>query len=70
MREVKQALSMLLLSLAPLFGLARPASADPVAQSDSTLRRVHNALFEAWLPADSLPLPDGLRAQILRLNRA
>jgi len=41
-----------------------PSESSP----DSALHRVHNALFEAWLPVDSLPLSDSLRALSVQLR--
>src|SRR5438128_2484306 len=63
--------ALLLVTLTEILGSGQPADADPIrpdAPSESATPRVHNALFETWLPADSLPLPDSLRAASVRLR--
>ncbi len=51
-----------------LVPFAGSAAAESVAFSDSTIHRVHNALFDTWLPADSLLLPDSQRASCIQLR--
>ena len=60
---------LLLPALLGALGIGWPVvSVRADAPSDSTLHRVHDALFEAWFPSDSLPLPDSIRAASVRVR--
>jgi choline dehydrogenase-like flavoprotein len=55
--------AMALMLLAIVAGSwAASGTGFPPALPDSTLHRLHDAVFDAWLPVDSLPLADSLRA--------
>jgi choline dehydrogenase-like flavoprotein len=71
MHSIKARIATLFLLLGIWTVPAPPGHAEdgaPHAISDSTLHRLHEVLFETWLPIDSLPLPDSLRAAGRRIG--